>query len=218
MENGKTQLPPAYYKAIFVDLETTGLDPVKNAIVQIAGSMAVLTVDPHQMQIVDIKLGESFNFKVRPRFDDEIDPKALEVIGKTEEDLMAYPKSIEVKRNFTALLNRYVKPRNPKDKIFFIGYNANFDYSFLYSWFLKHEDNYLNSYFFTPAWDVMALAAPMLMRHRGALKNFKLETVGGLLRCLPQDIEEGEQAHDAMYDIKVTANIFHKCSKRIELF
>ena len=55
-------------KKLYFDCETTGLDPIKNDIIQIAG---VIEIDGHNM--VD------FNFKSKPFNWDAIETKALEI-------------------------------------------------------------------------------------------------------------------------------------------
>ena len=63
-------------KKLWIDLETTGLNPSKHSVVQIAGIVEIDGV--HK---------ESFCFKTRPLKGSAVSHRALEVIGSTVEDL-----------------------------------------------------------------------------------------------------------------------------------
>lgn len=179
-------------KLIYLDTETDGLDPKKNSIVQLAG---IIRVNGQE---------EEFDFKMAPWPGRESDPEALAVSGRTVEEVKAYPPAPEVFRLFIALLSKYVDRYAKKDKFFCLAYNARFDDDFLRAWFEAMGDKYYGSWFWTPALDVMQLAAFYLMRERPDLPNFKLATVAKAV--LGIDPPEGSY-HDAMFDIKAARDI-----------
>lgn len=186
-------------KIMFIDTETTGVDVTKHAVIQIAGILYY--IDGNTMTEK-----ERFNFNVRPFRGELLDPKAMEVNGKTREDLENYPSPTDVYLNLVNIFKQHVDKFNKKDKFFFAGYNARFDYDFLRSWFEKNGDPYFGSWFFFPPIDVMNLAAFALMEHRAELPNFKLGTVAEYLGVTPQ---EGN-LHDALVDIETTIKIVNK--------
>lgn len=183
------------YKEIWLDLETTGTNEVKNGVTQIAGAI-----------LLDGALKEKFNFKLQPFPGDVIETKALEVQGITKEDLKTYDDPFEAKVHFTNLLKCYVDQFNKKDKFHFFAYNAQFDDRFLRQFFYKCSDKYYGSFFFFPPLDIMNLAAFHLRKERNKLPNFQLMTVA---KYLDIKIDENK-AHDAFYDIKITNLIYKK--------
>ena len=66
-------------KILWVDTETTGTDPGKNGIIQLAG---VLEINGHEIS--------SFDYKIRPFADDVIEDTALAVNGFTREELAGF--------------------------------------------------------------------------------------------------------------------------------
>ncbi len=184
-------------KLCFIDVETCGLDAKKNGVIQIAG----------QISFLDDKIEdkESFNYKLRPFPDDIVEDKALEVNGVTKEQIENYPQPQDIYREFVKLLSAFCDKYNRQDKLFFVGYNARFDYDFMRAWFEKNGDQYFGSFFFFPPMDVMNIAIFKMIEQRHLLPNFKLETVANHLKVTA----EGD-FHDAMKDIIVTKEIFLK--------
>lgn len=179
-------------KKIYLDLETTGLDPVKNGITQIAGYICC-----------DGKGDVPFNFKMQPLPQDIVEDRALEVQGITKEDLAGYQDPRQAYSDFSGLLGQYVDKFNKSDKFLFIGYNARFDMDFLRAWFTKNNDKYFGSFFYFPPIDIMAVAAWVLQPERADMKDFKLGTVAERL-----GVElGGDSLHDAFTDIRLTKEI-----------
>lgn len=186
-------------KLLFIDIETTGLNAFKNGITQISAIVEIYK---------DNKLTktEELNLFMQPLESDEIDLKALEVTGIDEEAIKDFQTAEDGFTQFISFLNRFVDPYNKADKFTFIGYNSTFDDKFLRQWFRKMNHNYYGSYFLWPALDVAQLAAFHLISKRTQLSNFKLKSVAQAL-----EIEFNEEdAHDAMYDIIKTREIFNK--------
>lgn len=180
-------------KTIYIDLETTGVDPAKNGVIQIAGIISSgLPADN----------GVEFNFPVRPFATDAIEEEALSTNRKTREEINLYPEANQVYKLFCDMLGRYCDKYNKMDKFLFIGYNSKFDADFLRSWFGKNNDKFFGSWFWNPPIDIMNLAMYVLKNERQNLPNFKLGTVASYL-----GIDIKEELHDALADIKITAEI-----------
>ncbi len=185
-------------KLCFIDVETTGVEPKENAIIQIAGSIDFLGDKMEEK--------ESFNFKVRPFEGDIITDKALEINKTTREEIARYNKPIAVHSDLVEIFSRHCNKFDKQDKMFFVGYNARFDYDFLRKFFEKCDDNYFGSFIFFPPLDVMNIAIWNSIKARRLLPDFKLQTIVNHLKV---DDAVGDY-HDAMKDIKVTKNIFLK--------
>ena len=72
-------------KVLFLDLETTGLNPKLNGVIQIAGLVEV-----------DGIVVEEFSCNVAPFKNDKIDDKALEVNKLTEQQIKGFPQPGEI--------------------------------------------------------------------------------------------------------------------------
>jgi len=184
-------------KLCFIDTETTGLNPKSNGLIQLAGSIEI-----------DHEVKENFNWFVKPLPSDIVEDKALEVNGITREQMAGFPGAREIYNRFTLLLSKYVDKFEKSDKFQFIAYNARFDYDFMRAWFEKLGDKYFGSWFFFPPIDVMNLAATSLYKSRGEMKNFKLLTVAEHVGIETSE----EEAHDAMYDINLTKELYRRIS------
>lgn len=187
-------------KIFWCDLETTGVKPEENGIIQIAGQIEI-----------DGKVEEDFNFDVCPFKGQIVTADALKVTGKTLEQIREYQSPQSVYRDLMILITSYVDKFNRQDKFFFAAYNANFDMSFLRAFWENNNDNYFGSLFFYPYLDVMALAAFELLEHRPFMPNFKLATVAKHYGIEVDD----EATHDGQYDIELTKKIYNEIlSKR----
>lgn len=185
-------------KFCFIDTETTGLDKIKNGIIQIAGKIVIFNDGNFEQK-------EAFNYNVRPFPNDVVEPGALQVNKKTVEEINSYEAPEVVHNNFVQLLSKYCDKFDRRDKFFFVGYNASFDYGMMWEWFVKCGDNYFGSWFWSPAIDVMTMAALKLLDHRHTMPNFKLQNVSMFLNISPEG-----SLHDAMVDIDVTEKLFYK--------
>lgn len=180
-------------KTIYIDVETTGLNPQKNAITQIAGIVEI-----------DFEERERFNFLIQPHKDAEISDYALKITDKTVEELMSYPTPKTQYNNFLAILSGYVNKYKREDKFYFIGYNARFDMDFIRAFFEKQGDKYFGSWFFFPPIDVMNMAAVDMMVRGKRCKDFKLGTIAEHFGISLSN----KKMHDAMTDIEVTKEMF----------
>lgn len=181
-------------KLFFFDLETTGTLVHRHGIHQISGKI-----------VIDGEEKESFDFHVQPNPLAQIEPKALEVGGVTEEQIKAYPPMREIYCKIIQILSKYVDKYDRKDKFYLVGYNiASFDNPFFRAFFVQNGDLYFGSWFWPNCLDVYVLATPYLADRRTEMKDFKQGTVAKALGITVDD----EKLHDALYDIEICKAIY----------
>ena len=187
-------------KLLFIDTETTGLDDQTCAMWQLAGIIEI-----------DGKIETEFNIHMRPNPDQNINIGALEATNVTFENIMRASKSqYEGYNEFMYLLDSHINKYDTSDKFFMVGYNSHsFDSNFIRQFMKIHDNVYYGSYFWHPNIDVMLVAAYAAMADRDKLPNFKLGTV---CQSLGITFDEKE-AHDALYDVKKTKEIFELLRK-----
>jgi len=193
-------------KSVFIDCETTGTDPQKHGLIQIAGTL-----------YDDRKLSETVKNRMQPFEKETVDQEALDVKKDTVTQIETYQPAMAGYKEFTGMLGKHIDKFDRKDKAHFVGYNADFDADMIRAWFLKAGDPYFGSWFFWPILDVSKLAGIRLMQERHLLPNFQLMTVAehmGLVTLA----EINAQAHDAMFDVKTTMKIFKVLTKDLALF
>lgn len=105
-------------KYIAFDIETTGLDPMYDEIIEIGA-----------IKIEDGKEIETFSTLIKPEY--EIDEFITELTGITNEMVMDAPKINEVLPKFMDFI---------KDSII-LGYNVNFDINFIYDNLINEDNN-----------------------------------------------------------------------------
>lgn len=194
-------------KFIFIDTETSGFDSKKNALIQVGG-------------IVDIdgEIKEEFNFKLRPYGGEEWLESAYETNHISQEMAETFDDPSECFTNFKGILDKYINRYDKQDKAFFTAYNANFDTDFVRAWFVKEATtardaqfgNGFGNYFWVPSLDVMQVALIRTLKSRDQFQNFQLGTV-----CQMLGVEfNPEDAHDALYDIRKTRELFYALKKK----
>lgn len=184
-------------KSVFVDSETTGVDPKRHAMIQLAGCI-----------VIDGMVKETFDFKIRPMKGDNYTPDAMAVNKISLEELNTYPESHIQFREFEKMLGKYIDKFNPRDKAHFIGWNADFDAEFVRAWFGKHSDSkYFGSWFYFPILDICKIAGFLMREIRHQFGNFKLITVA---KHLGIEFDENT-AHNAQVDITLSMMIHDMC-------
>jgi len=178
-------------KMLFIDLETTGTVPGKHGVVQIAGIIEI-----------EGKVAEEFELKCRPFPGEVADPAALRVIGKTADEIRAYPEPRLAFEKLKGIFQKYVDRYDKTDKLNMVGQNPKFDYDFLTSFFQKNGDQYLYAYIKFHLIDLIAATALFQSAGKMTVPNMKLETVAGYF-----GIEH--KAHDALEDIRITRQLYH---------
>lgn len=186
-------------KKIFIDTETTGVNPKKNGILEIG---IIIEID---------NTCEKHLIECSPCEGDVIDKKALQVNHILEKDIFKRTPPKIAYFELINILSKHVDRYNPQDKFFFFAYNAPFDFNFLRSWFFKNDDKYFGSWFFNPAIDVAVLAALYLRDERPRMFNFKQITVAPTLGI---EVDK-DKAHGAMYDTEIMKAIYDKIMEEI---
>lgn len=179
-------------KVCYIDVETTGLDAVKNDIIQLAGIIEI-----------DGEVKATFEFECQPYSFENLEPKAMEVNGYTRQDLEKFDVPIKVKTQLECLFSKYVDKFNKNDKFIFAGYNSPFDFRFMKEWWKKGGDKYWGSYFEYKQMDIYPLFQMYAIAAKLDLPNHKLVTAAAHF-----GLDFGEEgAHDAMADIRVTREV-----------
>ena len=177
-------------KILFFDVETTGLDPVKNDIIQIAGIIEI-----------DGQIKEEFNIKMQPMDYSTVEQGALDVNGITIEEIKTYQYAKEGYEQLLKIFDKYVYKFNKKDKFIPAGYNVAFDVNFLFEFFKKQKNLYCGSYLNYHKIDPLPVLLMLSLKGTLKLDSFKLVDVCKALEIPLLD------AHDAMADIKATRDL-----------
>ena len=180
-------------KRLYFDLETSGLDPKENAILQLAA-----------LYEEDDIIKDKLNIFIKPFKTDIITKEAFEINGlDPTEDRFISPQKAFIK--ILKFLDKYINKYNKADKAYLTGYNIiQFDIKFLYEFFVKNGSPYMYSYFYPEPLDIFVLMGYACQGQRHKLENSKLTTFAESL-----GIKADGQAHDAMYDVDLTHQMFH---------
>ena len=180
-------------KVIWIDTETTGLDAGVHALVEIG---FIIEVDGVEVEKFAFTLNPySYNREI------EINSKALEINGKTIEELKLFDDSNRCFDWFMIVLGKYIDKFDKKDKYVIKGYNVEFDIGFIKDWFLDNGYEYFGSWFSYKEVDVFALVKVLKDQNVFETENDKLLTL-----CKHFDIELN--AHNALDDIVATKKLY----------
>jgi len=184
-------------KTLWFDTETTGLDPRKHDIIQLA---AIVEIDG---EIEAKKV-----WKCRPFNPESADPKALEIHGFTLEDLAKEMPPASMHFEFVSLMKQFVDPYKREDKFYPAGFNIKFDMDFLLNLFLNCDDNYFGSWFNGYTLDAYPLYAALKARGIIEPENLRLETLAKMAGVKIK-------AHDALSDILASREIYNNVNLSI---
>jgi DNA polymerase-3 subunit epsilon len=182
-------------KIFHFDVETTGLDPKKNDIIQLAYLIEIGGVEK-----------EEGNIFIQPFDYSSINPQALKVNNITIEQLKNFQDPGEAYRDLCKTLSRYIDKYDRADKFQPAGYNVGFDCDFFKEWFLKNGDVYYGSWFNWKQIDPLRVLYFLDGMGEISLPDYKLETV-----CEHFGIQI--KAHEALSDIKATKKLIEILSK-----
>jgi len=188
-------------KIIFIDTETGGINAEKSALIQLSG---IIEVDGAEK--------EKFNFYIKPFENSEVNEKALEVQGRTLEELGTekYIDESIIYKKFLEILDKYIDKYDKNDKFIVAGYNVKFDIDILKALFERNNNKFLFSYFnssmLDPLYSVRLLQVAGMLP---VLENNKLETW-----CKYFNIEL--KAHDSLQDITATKKLIEKLVELIK--
>jgi len=186
-------------KKIWIDTETTGLN-AKN----ISG------LQHHQIiELAAICDDRIFHMYCKPKVQPYNYSEIEEITGITWEFLEENGVSeAELYQKFVSFLDRIVDRYDKTDKLMLSGYNTKFDSEFIRSLFLKNNNTFYGSYFFSLNYEVMSEVAFLLVTEiLPLLPNYKLETV-----CKEMGIKF--KAHSAIEDIKATIKLNDKIQEK----
>jgi DNA polymerase III subunit epsilon len=186
-------------KALFIDCETTGLDRNVHGLWQISFQLHVKGEEIERQTV-----------EMQPCKGKLVSEEALQKNRMTVERLREMQPSHLAFDLFRRKLAAHVDKFDKRDKLWFVGYNAQFDAGFVRQWFEDHGDQYFGSWFWYPIIDVAVMAGLVLSHDRHLLENFKLGTV---CRFLGLEFDE-ESAHDAQYDVEKTRQAFQALHAR----
>jgi len=179
-------------KLLFLDLETTGTDPVRNGIVQISGIIEI-----------DGESREEFDFHLRPMPGKFFTYEALQVIGKTKEEILAFPDPVETYQKVVKLFEKYINRYNKRDKLHLVGQNPRFDYDFMTAFFNDNRNPYFYAYVKYHLIDLVALTAAFSLAGIVKTPDMKLKTIADYFGIKLD-------AHDSKEDIRATREIFYR--------
>lgn len=188
-------------KVLWLDTETTGLDPEKNGLIEIAGLFEV-----------DRLVMDGFNILVGLFDGQEISEDAAGIQGKTVEEFAhkidAHDPPILAHRKLKFIFDQCVNKYDREDKMIIAGYNISFDVGFIEAFFRKIGDPYLYSYIRKPMIDILAVCRYLSWAGIINVENHKLATV-----CEEFGIEF--DAHTALEDIRATRELALKIKNLI---
>jgi DNA polymerase III epsilon subunit-like protein len=183
-------------KLFFFDVETSGLDPVRNDILSLSYIIEINSVVRKRDTIY-----------IQPLDWTALDPGALMVNGLTV-DKLSNPPFVEPLYAHAMLidaLSLYVDRYDSSDKFYPVAFNSRFDTGFLSAFFTKCEDPFFGSWFNGKELDPLPILRFLDYLDVLSFPNYKLLTVA-------QYLGFAHQAHDAASDVDVLHKIFHRIS------
>ena len=181
-------------KTLYFDTETTGMDPIKNSIIQFA---AIMEYNDKEVDRIDVKF--------QPFEEAEIEQAALDKTGVTFEDFLRYMPHNEGFLKVKQFLDKHINKFDKTDKAYPCGFNVRFDMEMLSAFFKYNGEKYgIGSYFYWKMIDPLPLLFIMDWKGKISLENYKLQTVCEAFK-IPL-----ENAHDGMADIEATRAIVKK--------
>ena len=182
-------------KLCYIDVETTGLNANKHAIIQLA-------------YIIEIngKVKAKGSYQINPKTYNksrEVEPRALEVNGITMEQLASYEDQAEAFIKFLRVLESHI---SIEEKLTFVAYNSPFDIKFVQAWFQDNgRQNDYGRYFTYKDLDVFALVKYLI--HAGPLATMKSHKLSDLCEYFAITLTD---THDAISDIEATRELHLK--------
>ena len=196
MKNKNKKKRQTMDKKFHFDLETTGVRYWKNGIHQLAGMIEI-----------GGEIKEEFDFHIKPHPKAIVEGEALAISGKKVSDLETHEEMMDVHSKLINIMDRHINRYDPNDKFTMYGYNcSSFDCQFLRAFFTQNGDKYFGSWFWSVPVDVIVVAMDKVQCQRSEMENFQLRTV-----CKWCGVEfDEEKAHDALYDIRKTRELYEK--------
>lgn len=192
-------------KKIWLDCETTGLDSNKHGIVQLS-----MLVENSKGKVID-----EFDICIKPKEGCQYDDKALEINGKTFEEIQTFTPEAEAFKELIKFLNKHIDPRDKADKFTPCGYNVNFDNGFVQALFRRNGHKFYGAYFNYYDVDTFALVKILDLEGRNPDTGLMCKKLGAL--CDTFGVKLGVDAHNSLADIKATRKLHKKIMKKYVL-
>lgn len=198
-------------KIAFFDVETTSLNPCIGEITELS-----MIIDEGETRK---NLGK-ISLKFRPTKWDNIDPKSLEVTGKTIEELEKYPDRDESFVKLITFLDEHINKYDRDDKVYLIAHNLWFDHGFTRQLFDTYNEmypdakHYFYSYFHIEGFDTMAFMTYFKILLGREYQNMQLST---LCEALNINVDEST-LHSALTDVLLLRKLFYKSDAIMEKF
>lgn len=180
-------------KILYLDTETTGLDPKLNDIIQIGGIFER-----------DGVVVEEFDIKMQPLNYENISQDALNTNGFTIEQIKTFQTQKQGYEEFKKKISTFVDRYDKNDKMSLVGQNCRYDIDMTIGLFEKAERKGLFFAYFdlTHYFDVMSICKAL--KHMGHIDVPKcnLEELAKYFGVV------NNKAHDALEDVKVTKQIY----------
>jgi DNA polymerase III subunit epsilon len=167
---------------LFIDTETTGLDPKKNGMIEVA----CVRVTPDAKTILDEYEAKIILERTRYR----VDSQAMAVNGYTDE---LWKDALPLGTVLIELAKRITK------RVSLAGHNVHFDINFITESFLRDERNPPQMDYHCT--DTMSLASPL--KTKGLVPNIKLVT-------LTKHFGIEHKAHSALADAKASLELYRR--------
>ena len=189
-------------KILYIDTETGGVDFQKSALIQLSGIVEIDGVEK-----------EKFNFYVKPFLNSEVTEEALQVQGRTFEELSTdkYVDEKIVYRDFVAILDKYIDKYDKTDKFLVAGFNVNFDINIIKALFLRNHNSFLYSYIESAAFVLDPMQIVTFLQETQVLPKLVNNKLGTL--CEYFDIKF--EAHDSLEDIVATKALIKKILEKL---
>jgi len=190
-------------KVFWFDLETTGLDCSKHALIQLAYIIEI-----------DNVIRESGNMFIQPFKDDLIEDTALRVNKRSRDEMFKDPFLLpsDAFKQLHAILCKYVNKFDKEDKYYPAGYNVHFDCGFLNRFFIKNGDKYYGSFFNGRNLDPKSLMAFLAYEGKITLTKHALAEACEYFKV------KHENAHDALSDVTATRDLMKMLWNKDMLF
>lgn len=182
-------------KIIFFDTETTGLDAKVHGMHQLAGEI-----------VIDGKLAEKFEYRIRPFDGCEIDLEALKVSNTDVLDFRrSYNKEFQVQYMLYKVLEKYLTYDDPNDKFFLAGWRVEFDVRFLEAFYVRsRQTDWFKRCFWSNPIDIKTLATQYLLNKRPEMESFSLAPVAQYLGI---EVDKS-RLHSAAYDAYLCRKVY----------
>lgn len=179
-------------KRLWIDFETGGLDPAVNGLTQLA-----FLIEDTEGNVI-----EKGAYDIKPFEGSVVEPKALQVTGKTFDEVMSFEDEEAILEDFLGILRKHINVLSRDENFTIAGYNVQFDIKFLEAWMSRHHKKFF-SYFNYHSVDPLAILRILRFEEETNLESLKLAVAYKAI------FDEEFDAHDALEDIVATQRIYH---------